>query len=203
MLILTNGERSERDYLNGLKLQHGRAFSFVNVIFDNKAPGALVARAATLRRENFYNAAWVVCDVDEFEVSTAIAGGQREGIEIAWSNPCFEIWLIVHLRKGCPPLQSGRDAESKLKQLLPSWDKARLNFADFEPYVRVAIERAGRLGSVPDDNPSTSVGALVSFMLDRIDSGPARTAFISAEASSLEKSDAAQDEEAKPRDNAT
>lgn len=203
MLILTNGERSERDYFNGLKLQYGRAFSFANVIFDNKAPAALVARAATLRREDFYNVAWIVCDVDEFEVSTAIVGGQREGIEIAWSNPCFEVWLIVHLREGCPPLQDGRDAESKLKQLLPSWDKGNLNFADFEPYVRVAIERAGRLGSAPDDNPSTSVGVLVSFMLGRIDSDAAITAASSGEESSLEKSDATQDEGAKPRDNAT
>ncbi len=176
MLILTNGERAERDYLNGLKLQYGRALSFANVIFDNKAPAALVAKAAAMRREDFYNEAWTVCDVDEFEVSKAVVDGQREAIEIVWSNPCFEVWLIIHLREGCPPLQNGRDAESKLKQLLPSWDKSKLNFADFQPHVRVATERASRLGSAPDDNPSTSVGKLVAFLLDRIASEPAITA---------------------------
>jgi hypothetical protein len=176
MLILTNGERAERDSLNGLKLQHGRALSFANIIFDNKAPAALVTRAAAMRKEDFYDEAWTVCDVDEFEVSKAVVDGQRQAIEIAWSNPCFEVWLIIHLREGCPPLQNGRDAESKLRQLLPSWDKTKLNFADFQPYVRVAIERASKLGSAPGDNPYTSVGKLVAFLLDRIASEHAMTA---------------------------
>lgn len=172
MLVLTNGERAERDYLNGLKSQYGRALSGLNIVFDNKDPGALVTRAANMRRADFYDEAWVVCDVDEFEVSKAVANSRAESIEIAWSNPCFEVWLIIHLREGCPPLQNARDADGKLGQLLPDWDKRKLNFSDFASTVEIAIERAKRLGNAPDDNPSTSVGMLVAFLLDHVASPP-------------------------------
>lgn len=187
MLILTNGERSERDYLNGLKLQHGRSLGMVTVLFDNKAPDALVAQAAKLRRENFYNDAWIVCDVDEFEIDGAAAISQRQNVAIAWSNPCFEVWLIIHFREGCSPLQNGRDAEVKLKQLLPGYDKSNLNFDHFKPNVRVAVERSMRLGDAPTDNPSTSVGALVKFLLDRADADSPEAASGNGEANGAER----------------
>lgn len=103
-------------------------------------------------------------DVDEFDVAHAIGEAQRLGVEVAVSNPCFELWLILHFRRHTAYAAAYRDLLPHLKRHLPVYDKTRLNFRDFEDGWRQAVPRAKELtpaGREHKTNPATGVWALV------------------------------------------
>jgi hypothetical protein len=61
---------------------------------------------------------WCLFDRDEHgEVDTAIADATRNGVRVAFSHPCFELWLLLHFQPFATPL-SGRcgDLTGKLRQ---------------------------------------------------------------------------------------
>ncbi len=90
------------------------------------------------------------------------------GVRLAVSNPCFELWLLLHFadhRTTCP---SYRDLRPKLIKHVPGYDKCRLDFAQYEPGVPDAERRGEGLepsGLDHDRNPSTGVWKLVRQVL--------------------------------------
>ena len=63
----------------------------------------MVQRARDLKRsrtrqEPGFDEIWCVFDVDAHpNVNSAVAEARDAGIEVAVSNPCFELWLVLHL----------------------------------------------------------------------------------------------------------
>lgn len=97
ILVVCCGQ-TERRYLEGLKTFFpNRA---VSLAFKHQpcAPTQLVdfARQYARHRDGF-DEIWCVFDVDEFpDVEEAVAKAKRLKIEIAVSNLCFELWLLLH-----------------------------------------------------------------------------------------------------------
>ncbi|KAB1931674.1 RloB domain-containing protein [Micromonospora sp. ALFpr18c] len=81
-------------------------------------------------------------------------------MNLLWSNPCFEVWLILHLGSCARHLESAKRAEELLRKYLANWDKTRLDFDDFRNGIDAAIERAQTLDPPPAANPSTAVWRL-------------------------------------------
>src|SRR5260370_38724223 len=131
VLIVTNGERTEVDYFNGMKKETWITAVKVIVKFEAGEPAVVVLRAAAMRDENDYDEAWVVCDVDEYDVTSAMTNAKTRQVELALSVPCFEVWLILHLSEKCPGFNDCTQADRYLKGLLPSWDKTALRFSDY------------------------------------------------------------------------
>lgn len=160
VLVVTNGQRTEVDYFDAVRRE-----PWVNVTlrvrFEGGAPRALVIRAATLRNVNDYDNVWVVCDVDEFDVSSAIQDAKDTAVGLALSMPSFEVWLILHWTHRCPRFTNAAQANARLRRYVPTWDKSNLNFDDFRDGVMLAVERAKRLGEPPQANPSTGVWRLI------------------------------------------
>lgn len=161
VLVVTNGKRTEPDYFDGFKIAYRSVINHFETRFLNAAPTALVALAAQLRDDSDHNEVWVVCDVDEFDVVSAQRKADNLNVELALSMPSFEVWLILHLRDGCPGFNNAGQAVKFLQSLLPGWTKEDLNFADFKNAVHRAVERAQRLGEPPEANPSTAVWRLI------------------------------------------
>jgi hypothetical protein len=91
LLVVTNGQCTERQYFEGLR--HDPSLAVVlRVTVKSEAPQALVAQAAALRAASDYDHVWVVCDVDEYDVSQAISDALKSGVGLALSKPCFEVW---------------------------------------------------------------------------------------------------------------
>lgn len=80
------------------------------------------------------------------------------------SQPSFEVWLILHLRSGCPGFNDATQAGAHLKRLLPHWDKAALRFSDFSAGVLDAADRAKGLGEPPSASPSTAVWRIIESL---------------------------------------
>jgi hypothetical protein len=137
-------------------------------------PKRLVERAVAIKREaehearsqrdSFlaYDEVWCVFDVDEHPfLAEARQQARDNGVELAVSNPCFELWALVHFQEQWAFLERN-EARRSLKRHLPEYNKA-LPFERLKPHYWAAVDRArqldrrcegaGRLG----DNPSTGV----------------------------------------------
>lgn len=164
ILVVTNGRRTECDYLAGFKIAFRSVINHFEVKFKNEAPSSLVSTAAVMLADSEHDEVWVVCDVDDFDVTVAMVEARRFNVNLALSVPSFEIWLILHLRDGCPGFNDAKQAVRYLQGLLPQWTKENLEFDDFAAAVDQAMERAKRLGEPPRANPSTAVWRLIESL---------------------------------------
>lgn len=165
VLVLTNGERTEFDYFNGIRDAGMAGPGKVMIVkFRNGSPSDTVRSAAGLRDYSEYDEAWAVCDVDEFDVQSAIETATARGINLALSQPCFEVWLILHKTASCPGFDNAAQVSRVLRKHVQGWDKGRLSFADFARGILLAVERAQRLGEPPEANPSTAVWRLIASL---------------------------------------
>lgn len=164
VLVVTNGNRTEADYFEALKKESWVIADKVKVKFEHGEPAAVVLRAARIRDDNAYDKAWVVCDVDDFDVKSAITDATVRKVGLALSVPSFEVWLILHLSDGCPGFNKATQVNAHLKKILPGWDKTALKFTDFRDGIFDAVTRAKHLDEPPDGNPSTAVWRLVESL---------------------------------------
>jgi hypothetical protein len=160
VLIVTNGKCTEKQYFEALR-RVPSVVAALRVIVKCVAPQALVAEARALRDANDYDHVWAVCDVDEFDVSVAIENAKAADVGLALSKPCFEVWLIFRKSDRCPGLNGATQAHDCLRKLIPSWQKERLDFADFRDGISIAVERAKKRGEPPEANPSTAVWRVI------------------------------------------
>jgi hypothetical protein len=161
VLLLTNGTSTERRYFDGLRFEPWIQVT-MQIATRSAEPDVLVDKAIALQEENDYDQVWVVCDVDEFDVSSAITKTARtDGVDLVLSAPCFEVWLILHKSAQCPGFNTATQADKHLRKLMPSWEKQRLKFCDFSEDVFTAVQRARQRGEPPETNPSTAVWRII------------------------------------------
>ncbi|XVU20683.1 RloB family protein [Actinoplanes sp. CA-054009] len=173
VLIVIGAEKTETAYLRAL----GRRFDLgaVTIVEKPGAPDRLVTYARDVYGAEGYSQIWCVTDVDHYEreggkVTAACAIAAQSGIEMAVSNPCFELWLLLH-HAACSGYCANCEAVAKkLKRSLPAYDKRRLRFEDFEAGLDDAITRGKVLEPTGTDhaiNPSTGVWRLVGALLEK------------------------------------
>ncbi|WP_419918417.1 RloB family protein [Candidatus Poriferisocius sp.] len=124
--ILTEGAVTERDYLN-IWRQDNRN---VHIQFDRdsgKSPLNIVKQAITKQkysrrsksahRDSDFDEIWCVFDVDQHSnLQDALDLAQEHNISVALSNPCFELWLILHYEDQIAHIQN-RDAQRRAQAL--------------------------------------------------------------------------------------
>lgn len=133
---------------------------------------AIAARAKSAAEEAEVDEFWCVFDVEwprnHPHLREAIAKAEANSIRLAISNPCFELWLILHYRNhgGWP---DNSQAVELRRQLDGSTDKG-LNAAKYMPQVAVAARHAALLDArhqrdgttFPDNNPSSGMHCLIA-----------------------------------------
>ena len=87
---------------------------------------------------------------------------------VAQSNPCFELWLVLHL-EGYDKPASSSDVQARLHELFPEYDHSRSPNPNFDGLV-AKVEEAERCASKqlrlrrcegqPFGNPSTTLVCL-------------------------------------------
>jgi hypothetical protein len=163
LLVVTNGERTECDYFEGLRKEPWVTVT-LRTKFHRGEPDDAVVLAVQISQSDEYDNIWVVCDVDEYDVSLAIQHSREGGIGLALSVPSFEVWLILHLSPKCPSFNDATQAGQHLAKMLPKWDKRNLRFSDFRDGVTLAIKGAKIRDAPPEGNPSTDVWRLVELL---------------------------------------
>ncbi|MFI7430525.1 RloB family protein [Micromonospora sp. NPDC049836] len=163
VLVATNGQSTERSYLLALK-QEPWVRPRVVVVVERGSPIDMARGAARRRQRDDFDEAWGVCDVDHYEAAQAEAEAAALGVRLVWSNPCFEVWLLLHHVDCSGYLKNADKVHEKLRRAVKNWDKTALNFNDFRDGVENAVVRAQRLGPAPDRNPSTAVWQLIDTL---------------------------------------
>jgi hypothetical protein len=182
LVIFCEGERTEPEYLNTLKLQPSvRDVAAVDLRVETgqggSVPRTLVAMATEARRRAMDEDAeidefWCVFDVEwprnHPGLGEAIQQARTNGIKLAVSNPCFELWLILHFQDCAAWLDNTR-ARRIRRQLDGSGDKG-LPAARYMPLIADAARRAAELEkrhqqdgtTFPHDNPSSGMHLLLA-----------------------------------------
>jgi RloB-like protein len=175
LLVVCGGEATEPAYLDGLTRSLGNSAVTVKVVGTRSAPADVVTEAA-LRRDSApedFDEVWCVLDVDEFKLDEAERIARQRGVRLAVSNPCFELWLLLHHEHRRVGVVDAADAIRLLRRYVPRYDKRRPAFAHFEGGVEDAIRRGRDLddGTDTGPNPSSGVWRLVEKVVRETDPG--------------------------------
>jgi hypothetical protein len=122
---------------------------------------------------------WVLLDTDHHFKGNhargtleALESAKESGLEVAISNPCFELWLLLHHADVQLKVKlKSKDTEKQLRSLLGSYNKTNIQFKNFpKSKIPDAIRRARALEECPD-NPQgwpKSVGTRVYRLMESI-----------------------------------
>jgi hypothetical protein len=174
LLVVCEGERTEPEYIRGFERHVRNATVAVEIRRESGDPRYVVDLAKKLfaysrlvaKRSGDPNDAfdevWVVFDRDEHpRYDEAMDMARANGLQAAVSNPCFELWLLLHFRE-CPGMQHRHDMQRLLAAELGSPGKG-VDFAVYASSVALAEERARRMDEraaedgEPHRNPTTGV----------------------------------------------
>ncbi|MHB8104278.1 MAG: RloB family protein [Dehalococcoidales bacterium] len=128
---------------------------------------------------------WLVIDRDKWtekELSAVASTCQQKCYFFAVSNPCFELWLLLHIKSLDDYGQSERNdftknkhinrkktlLEQELCNILGSYNKANLDTSRFLPFIDRAIERARLLDIVPTERWPNRLGTRVYLLAESI-----------------------------------
>jgi len=182
LLIFCEGELTEPEYLDALKRQPSvRDVAAVDLRVHTGqggcVPTTLVAMAVEARRraldeEGEIDQFWCVFDVEwpinHPGLNDAIERARQSDIRLAVSNPCFELWLILHFRDHNAWLEN-REA-SRLRHRLDGSTGKGLDASTYMLTCRDAARRAAELDHrhqrdgtfFPNDNPSSGMHRLIA-----------------------------------------
>jgi RloB-like protein len=176
VVIFCEGEASEPDYIKALKkLPQVQRNTAINIEIDpvQGVPLTLVERAVARKKNDAeVDECWCVFDVEwprhhpNLDRASQIAAAH--GIRLAVSNPCFELWLILHFRSQTAFLNN-REAES-LSRALDRRTSKRIDATKYMPRRQDASKRAASLVTrhqrdqtmFPNDNPSSTMYELLA-----------------------------------------
>ncbi|MCK9183504.1 MAG: RloB family protein [Fibrobacteraceae bacterium] len=103
-LIATEGTETEPRYFNALKseLEDSNRFN-IDVVVQGKGKSTTNLVNKIIRQTKYnnqeYDRLWAVFDKDDFnDFDAAIKLAGENGINCAWSNECFELWLLLHFQ---------------------------------------------------------------------------------------------------------
>lgn len=106
-ILLTEGKNTEPDYFRAIRSHFRGALIDVELIPAVGTPMTIANEAVQRKRDlrrgvrgkswQLDDEVWAVFDRDEHpNIKEAINMCQGAGVGVAYSNPCFELWLILH-----------------------------------------------------------------------------------------------------------
>ncbi|MFI1563960.1 RloB family protein [Streptomyces sp. NPDC020490] len=169
VLVVCGAKNTEPAYLRGLLASVDNRAVDVKIKICDQDPVSVVRHTVGERDRagDHYHQAWCVLDVDEFaHLDEALRLAADEGVEVALSNPCFELWLLLHHRDHFGEIAGYQQAKRHLTDHHPGYSKAAREF-DFGRYRAGwpdAVDRARKLarkGEEAKKNPSSGMWRLV------------------------------------------
>ena len=178
IIIATEGSSTEKQYFEG---RFGSSRLKVEVLATApdglSAPGHVLARLTNF--EDRYELGdgderWLMVDVDRMRpefMSQVCQEATQKTFGLAISNPCFELWLLLHFRDPETQDTNCNLVEQRLRRVLGHYNKSRIDHAVFTiEAIRAALVRAKRLNINDEERwpsfPGTHVYRIVERILD-------------------------------------
>lgn len=185
LYVFCEGAKTEPAYFDVVREEFHSAQILVEATGVGGVPSTVadeaIRHAKALRRDMRSRAAgrssfeeadqvWVVFDQDRHpEVPNVVVRCRDNKVEVAYSNPCFELWLLLHLEPFDRPAEAS-DVQARLHALFPAYDHEKSPAPDFSNLLAtlpVAEQRACEQvqrredEGAPSGNPSTTVFRLL------------------------------------------
>jgi|ERR1039458_199365 hypothetical protein len=174
LLIVCEGKVTEPNYFRAFARNEEIRLIEIDIAPEAGVPKTLVAyavgrmreaarEAQRQRDENLsYDEVWCVFDVDDHPAIVEAKQQARDnGLMVAVSNPCFELWILLHFQS-----QTRAEQRSEMRRLckvhIPEYDK-EAPYERLNPGYSTAVERARNLDNWHESrgtaghNPSTAV----------------------------------------------
>lgn len=173
VLIVTEGTQTEEQYF-GLLVQHLKATGVRHWPIKTHGVGRdpmRVLKAALERRDadaDSFDSVWIVVDVDAHTtLPECLKLAKKEKVRAVVSNPCFEIWLVWHLREHHRP-----DTNTSVQALLKSEgypDKSIPPNFPVQKYADASARAAAAdkkcVPGIVGANPSTAMHKLMDYLV--------------------------------------
>ncbi|MDD3926892.1 MAG: RloB family protein [bacterium] len=171
IIIAAEGNKTEKQYFeSGLFHDHRVQVKVLNSDDNRSAPNHVFNRLKRYAVEVEWQPGdqlWLMVDKDRWpekllsEVCSCAVRGRKFKINLALSNPSFELWLYLHHSDWTSGTVSSRDMEKELKSLLGGYNKSNINIDKFRHGIAAAVRRARDMDTQPEgrwpSNPGTHV----------------------------------------------
>lgn len=134
ILIACEGKRTEKGYFSHIR--HSERLPINLEIISVNDPSALLDRALELKADSqrdarrfsddtrLFDEIWCVFDVDRHpRLDQVKSRAQASSIHVAISNPCFELWVLLHFQDYRKP-ETCATVQQLLNSHLPEYTKA-------------------------------------------------------------------------------
>lgn len=179
IIIVSQGKQTEPKYFNHY-IKKESSFVLKTEPTNGLDPVSLVKHAKYLKEE-FYvlgprDKIYSVYDVDRFperQLKQAQELAGETNMKTCVSNPCFEIWYLLHYKYSTSSLNSYDDVKRELLRYISDYDKDKDVFSELRQYQAKAISHAKRLdehhkreeiSSICGCNPSTQIYQLIEYL---------------------------------------
>lgn len=180
VVIVCEGEKTEINYFNGLKTRE----SGVEIIAVHGGTNPMhIVKHAEERMSTKWSidfdegdSVWCAFDVDEnsnSDIKDANQHAKTKNIRIALSNPCFELWFLLHYKQIFSQI-TRQKAKTELKTFIRDYEKNKKINHLLKDKLSSAIDHAKKLNQIHqkkkielisrESNPSTQVFELVEFI---------------------------------------
>lgn len=180
ILVVCEGQVTEPEYIRSFQHAARNQRVHVEVAKEHGVPLTVVQEAQRLRDEAVleakrlkdqnlrYDEVWAVYDTDDHpHLPEAHLLAEREDIKLAISNPCFELWVLLHFQDQSASIHRDK-VRAALQAHMPGYDKS-LTFSPLSPkeaaYAEAvrrakALDAAAEEHGAPGRNPTTRVDLL-------------------------------------------
>lgn len=174
VLIVCEGEKTEPGYFRELRREEEIRLLTIEVVGKLGVPLKVVETAVRMSKEArlearrsgddglAYDEVWCVFDVDQHpNLQEALNEARTHDVNVALSNPCFELWILLHFQDQRAHIGSDRLADA-CRTHIPNYQK-EAPYNDLRPRYEAAVERARKLDAWQqqqgrqDENPTTRV----------------------------------------------
>ena len=181
--LICEGSETEIKYFKKFRSRECN-IDIVPIPSQYKSADKLVQKArATIGYSPYYpdegDMIWCVFDRDDNTnamLSKAKQVAIKEGYQIAFSNPSFEVWFLLHFNNQTTPVENCETAIKLLKKKgrLEQYEKNKEVYEQLKPLQEAAIDRAKkRVAALQaehteilsrESNPVTTVAELVEYL---------------------------------------
>lgn len=185
ILIVTEGLKTEPDYLKGLRNQLKLKAVDIEIMKASGTDALSVVDCAIEIRDDRkrearrgctvpYDSVWAVFDTERANINPKLKEALHKAgvykIKVALSNPCFEFWLLLHDGFTTAPFVKCENVIRWIKEkYLPDYEKNNIPVESYIPKIPTAMRYAEQCQNHhktagTDGNPSTGVHLLVREM---------------------------------------
>jgi len=191
IVVICGGRRTEPSYFSALKQVFRKPAVKIEISGDGLDPVTLVQSAVERKNTLLKDARksknsfdknfeiWVVFDRDEFpQIREARELAAKNSIGVAESNPCFELWGILHFQD-YDALDNARECQRRFSVCCPRYDHRGSKAIDFDSF---AANSEDRIAMIDDATRRAKTGLQRRLDEDDANGRPSTEVFLVVEA---------------------